>query len=118
MIFIHIVDTIDVYVKCYQEFVRQVGGSRITSIQVHTGLQAGNGNTLENSRPTQLANLFLKYPRVIFDPFHLGSPWVTEVAAARNALHEMLETVPANKLLGFDGNYRQVELSYARAWRG
>ena len=106
-------------------------------IQVHTGLQAGNGNVLENSRPTQLNNLFLKYPRVTFDLFHLGWPWVTEVAAlakifrnvtvdfcwawvisptaARNALHEMLETVPANKLLGFGGDYRMVELSYAHS---
>ena len=106
-------------------------------IQVHTGMQAGNGNLLENSRPTQLNNLFLNYPRVTFDLFHLGWPWVTEVAAlakifpnvtvdfcwawvisptaARNALHEMLETVPANKLLGFGGDYRQVELSYAHS---
>lgn len=106
-------------------------------IQVHTGLQAGNGNLLENSRPTQLNNLFLRYPGVTFDLFHLGWPWVTEVAAlakifrnvtvdfcwawviaptaARNALHELLETVPANKLLGFGGDYRQVELTYAHS---
>ena len=106
-------------------------------IQVHTGLQAGNGNVLENSRPTQLNNLFLKYPRVTFDLFHLGWPWVTEVAAlakifrnvtvdfcwawvisptaSRNALHEMLETVPSNKLFGFGGDYRMVELSYGHS---
>lgn len=106
-------------------------------IQVHTGLQAGNSNTLEHARPTQLNNLFVKYPRVTFDLFHLGWPWVTEVGAlakmfpnvtvdfcwawvisptaARNALHELLETVPANKLLGFGGDYRMVELTYAHS---
>ncbi len=118
-------------------YVLQLAQDQRLPIQVHTGLQAGNGNLLENSRPTQLNNLFLKYPRVTFDLFHLGWPWVTEVAAlakifrnvtvdfcwawvisptaARNALHEMLETVPANKLLGFGGDYRQVELSYAHS---
>lgn len=30
-------------------------------------------------------------------------------------MSEMLETVPANKILGFGGDYRYVELSYAHA---
>ncbi len=110
---------------------------RSLPIQVHTGLQAGNSNTLENSRPTLLNNLFARYPKVTFDLFHIGWPWPSETAAlakmfqnvtvdfcwmwvisptaARRALHEMLDSVPANKLLGFGGDYRYVELSYAHS---
>jgi len=106
-------------------------------VQVHTGLQAGNSNTLENSRPTLLNNLFARYPKVTFDLFHIGWPWSAETTAlakmfqnvtvdfcwmwvisptaARRALHEMLDSVPANKILGFGGDYRYVELSYAHS---
>lgn len=106
-------------------------------MQVHTGYLAGNGGVLENTRPMLLANLFGRYPKVMFDLFHLGWPWMHETTAlakmfrnvaadfcwmwvlspagARTALSEMLETVPANKILGFGGDYRYVELSYAHA---
>jgi len=36
-------------------------------------------------------------------------------SAARRTLHEMLETVPVNKIFGYGGDYRFVELSYAHA---
>ena len=39
---------------------------------------------------------------------HIVSP-----TAARTALHEMLDMVPANKIFGFGGDYRYPELSYA-----
>jgi predicted TIM-barrel fold metal-dependent hydrolase len=103
--------------------------------QIHTGLQAGNGNFLTNSRPTDLTNLFHLYPRVQFDLFHIGYPYWRECAVlartfpnvnidycwmhivsptgARTALHEMLDSVPVNKLFGFGGDYRYPELSYA-----
>lgn len=106
-------------------------------VQMHTGLQAGNGNTLANSRPVLLNNLFGRYRKVHFDLFHLGWPWMGEVAAlakmyanvsadvcwvyvisptgARRALEELLETVPLNKILAFGGDYRYVELSYAHS---
>ena len=32
---------------------------------------------------------------------------------ARAALHEMLDSVPLNKIFGFGGDYRYPELSYA-----
>ena len=105
--------------------------------QIHTGYLAGNGGVLENTRPMLLSNLFARYPKVSFDLFHLGWPWTNETTAlvkmfrnvtadfcwmwvlspagARAALSEMLETVPANKILGFGGDYRYVELSYAHA---
>ncbi|QOY90101.1 amidohydrolase family protein [Paludibaculum fermentans] len=117
--------------------VLQLADAHKLPVQMHTGLQAGNGNTLENSRPTLLNNLFGLYPKVVFDLFHLGWPWMEEVAAlakmyanvtadlcwvhiitptgARRALHELIDTVPLNKILGFGGDYRYVELSYAHA---
>lgn len=104
-------------------------------VQIHTGMQAGNGNFVTNSRPTDLTTLFFLFPRVAFDLFHTSYPWLSECAvlaktfpnvhadfcwthiisrtAAVRALHEMLDTVPANKIFGFGGDYRYPELSYA-----
>ncbi len=106
-------------------------------VQIHTGLHAGNGNFIENSKPTHLTNLFFLYPTVKFDLFHLSYPYQGELSVlakifpnvhidfcwahiisghlSRRALHEMLETVPANKLFGYGGDYRYPELSYAHA---
>lgn len=100
-------------------------------VQIHTGLQAGDGNYIENSNPTHLANLFLKYRDVQFILFHGGYPFGGELASLaknfRNVyidlcwlyiispsyseryLHEWLETVPANKIMGFGGDYHNVE---------
>ena len=105
-----------------------------TPIQIHTGLQAGDGNYIENSNPTHLANLFLKYRDVQFILFHGGYPFGSELASLaknfRNVyidlcwlyiispsyseryLHEWLETVPANKIMGFGGDYHNVESVY------
>ncbi|MFH1943482.1 MAG: amidohydrolase family protein [bacterium] len=88
-------------------------------IQIHTGYLAGNGNTLENSRPTKLNALFLRYPKATFVLFHGGYPWTGEYGAlgkmfpnvyldlvwlpqisreaAVRALDEMLDCVPYNK---------------------
>ena len=87
-------------------------------IQIHTGYQAGNGNVLENSRPTKLNNLFLNYPQAKFVLFQGGYPWTGEFAAlgkmfpnvsldlvwlpqisteaAVSGLDEMHDTVPHN----------------------
>jgi predicted TIM-barrel fold metal-dependent hydrolase len=103
-------------------------------IQVHTGMLSGNGHAVQRTRPTQLVNLLQSYPRVQFDLFHTGFPYQDELlvlvkqfpnayadfcwthiispAAARRALREMLDSVPANKILGFGGDYRYPELSY------
>jgi predicted TIM-barrel fold metal-dependent hydrolase len=103
--------------------------------QIHTGLQAGNGNLVTNSRPADLTNLVFRFPRVAFDLFHIGYPYWRECAVlaktfpnvhidfcwmhivspsgARIALHEMLDSVPANKIMGYGGDYRYPELSYA-----
>lgn len=103
-------------------------------VQIHTGLQAGDGNYIENSNPTHLANLFLQYRDVNFILFHGGYPFGGELASlAKNFqnvyidmcwlyiispsyseryLHEWLETVPANKIMGFGGDYHNVENVY------
>ena len=106
-------------------------------MQIHTGLHAGNGNFIENSRPVHLTNLFFLYPQVKFDLFHIGYPYQGELSvlaklfpnvyvdlcwahivspgATRRALQDFLETVPVNKIFGFGGDYRYPELSYAHA---
>jgi predicted TIM-barrel fold metal-dependent hydrolase len=105
-------------------------------VQLHTGLHAGP-NFITNSRPTHLTNLFMLYPKVKFDLFHIGYPYQSELAVlakmfpnvyvdfcwahiiapgvSRRALHEFLETVPLNKIMGFGGDYNFAELSYAHA---
>ncbi|MDE2715587.1 MAG: amidohydrolase family protein [Chloroflexota bacterium] len=106
-------------------------------VQIHTGLHAGNGNFIENSKPTHLTNLFFLFPQVKFDLFHMSYPYQGEAAAiakvfpnvyvdlcwahiispsaSRRALHEFLDTVPSNKIFGYGGDYRYPELSYAHA---
>ncbi len=106
-------------------------------VQIHTGLLAGNAAVVRNTNPTHLSNLFLLYPNVTFDLFHIGYPYQGELTvlaklfpnvcidfcwahiiaphAAQRALDEYLETVPANKILGFGGDYRFPELTYAHA---
>lgn len=106
-------------------------------VQIHTGLQEGDGNILAHSNPLLLVNLFCEYPEVKFDLFHAGYPWTSEMATlgknfanvyldmcwvhvispavGRRVLDEWLETVPGNKILAFGGDYRFPEGAYAHA---
>jgi hypothetical protein len=106
-------------------------------IQIHTGIQEGNGNFLENAHPLHLTNLFVQYPSARFDLFHAGYPFQSEMAVlgknfpnvfvdmcwlhaispwvARQTLHEWIETVPANKIFAFGGDYIFVEGAYAHS---
>lgn len=106
-------------------------------VQIHTGLHAGNGNDITNSKPTHLVNLFTEYPGIDFLLFHGGYPYGGELGTlAKNFpnvyidmcwtyvispsyseryLHEWIETVPANKILGFGGDYSFVEAVYAHS---
>ena len=106
-------------------------------IQVHTGLQEGNGNVITNSRPTHLVNLFIRYPDARFDLFHAGYPYHHELATlaknfpnvyadlcwapiisptlAAQILHEWLETIPVSKILAFGGDFIIVEGAYGHA---
>jgi len=50
-------------------------------VQFHAGLLEGNRRMLSNSNPELLENLFLKYPGVKFDLFHIGYPYWGVTAA-------------------------------------
>jgi hypothetical protein len=106
-------------------------------MKFHTGLQEGNGNLISNSRAALLANLFLKYPKTKFDLYHISYPyqeelitlvknfanvtvdfcwmWIINPAAGRRALSDMLDTLPANKIHGFGGDFQFVEGVYGHA---
>ncbi len=106
-------------------------------IQIHTGLQEGNENILTNSNPTHLVNLFIEYREAKFDLFHGGYPYTGEVLAlAKNfpnvyldlcwlhiisptagvrMLHEAIETVPANKIFAFGGDFIIPEGAYGHS---
>ncbi|HMB00911.1 MAG TPA: amidohydrolase family protein [Spirochaetota bacterium] len=108
--------------------------SKKFTIQIHTGLQEGNGNYITNSDPTLLTNLFLQYPSLYFDIFHISYPFqhllaalaknfpnvyidmcwahIISPAAARSALYEFLDSVPASKISAFGGDYLFVDAVY------
>jgi len=93
--------------------------------QFHTGALA-NGAMLENSNPILLNNLFLEYPNIQFDIFHIGYPFQDVVAnfakvyphvhlnmcwmhhyaptTTANTLNEWLDTVTLNKIIAFGGD--------------
>ena len=97
-------------------------------VQIHTGY-VGN-NTLENSHPLKLNNLFLQYPEATFILFHGGFPWTGEFAAlgkmfpnvyldlvwlpqisreeAVHSLDVMLDCVPYNKFF-WGGDCNNIE---------
>ena len=106
-------------------------------VQIHTGLQAGNRNHIAWTNPSHLSDLLDQYQQVRFDLFHGGYPYCGEFAtlaknlpnvypdlcwlhiiapgAAKRLLHELIETVPANKILGYGGDFFLVEGAYAHA---
>ena len=115
-------------------FVCRVADDHQLAYQIHTGLQEGNGNIIYDSNPALLSNLFLEYRDVRFDIFHMGYPYTGELSnlaknfrnvnidmcwghiispeAARRALVEWLDTVPANKISAFGGDYCFVDGVY------
>ncbi len=96
-------------------------------LQIHTGLQEGNGNDLRYTHPEHLLNQFHLYRNLKFDIFHMGYPYQDSLAAlvkmfpnvyldlcwthiitprlTRRFLAETLESVPANKISAFGGDY-------------
>ncbi len=124
--------------KKFQDFmlhyILKIAAEYKIAVQFHTGLQEGNGNDLRNSNPLLLTNLFLNYPDVVFDIFHIGYPFYMEAGvlsknfpnvfldmcwahiispnASVNALLEWLDTVPINKISAFGGDYLFVEGVY------
>lgn len=106
-------------------------------IQIHSGLQEGNENILTNSNPMHLVNLFIEYREAKFDLFHGGYPYTGEAlalaknfpnvsldlcwlhiispAAGARMLHEAIETVPANKIFAFGGDFIIPEGAYGHS---
>ncbi|MDX1357951.1 MAG: amidohydrolase family protein [Clostridia bacterium] len=115
-------------------YILGIASENRMTVQFHTGIQEGNGNDLRNSNPLSLTNLFMKYPKVDFDLFHIGYPFYMEAGvlaknfpnvyldmcwahiispnASVNALLEWLDTVPYNKISAFGGDYLFVEGVY------
>ncbi len=103
-------------------------------LQIHTGIQDGNGNILMNSNPMHLNELFIDYPKMQFDLFHIGYPYQREAGvlckmfpnvyldmcwahivspvASRKTLSEWLEFLPYTKISGFGGDYMFVDGVY------
>lgn len=116
-------------------FILRMANRRGLVLQLHTGLQEGNGNLISHADPALLTNLFVQYPRVKFDLFHIGYPYqhvlsalgkmfpnvylnmcwahVISPAASVSALGEWLDSVPVGKIIAFGGDYRMVDLVYA-----
>ena len=112
-------------------YVMMLANQRNLTVQIHTGLQEGNGNMIANSDPTLLNNLFLEYSNVVFDIFHMGYPYehmlsalaknfanvnidmcwanIISPTACVNALVEWIDSVPVNKISAFGGDYCFVD---------
>jgi predicted TIM-barrel fold metal-dependent hydrolase/DNA-binding cell septation regulator SpoVG len=110
-------------------------------IQIHTGHQepsvSSNGNFVTNSNVTDLIPLLLEYKKAKFVLLHGGYPYYNEYlsivknfpnvygdltwcyilspTATKQLLTQMIEMVPQSKILGFGGDYSQVEGTYAHA---
>ncbi|MCD6397308.1 MAG: amidohydrolase family protein [Spirochaetaceae bacterium] len=115
-------------------FILSLLEKRSMTIQFHTGLQEGSGNHISNSNPEHMTNLFLEYPGVNFDIFHIGFPYQQSLGVmAKNfpnvyidmawahiispetsirAIVEWLDSVPANKICAFGGDYFFVDGVY------
>lgn len=107
-------------------------------MQIHTGIQEGNGNLLSNSRPSHLNEIFLEYPNMKFDLFHIGYPYQGELGAlckmfpnvyvdmcwahivspeaSRKALSEWLELFSYTKISGFGGDYMLIDGVYGHQY--
>ncbi|MBA7472253.1 Uronate isomerase [subsurface metagenome] len=116
--------------KAFQDYmfhyILDIANKKNLILQIHTGIQEGNGNIISNSNPGLLSNLFLQYPDVTFDIFHMGYPYQNELTvlaknypnvyidmcwahivspnAAINSLIEWIETIPLNKISAFGGD--------------
>ncbi|MHB1485022.1 MAG: amidohydrolase family protein [Saccharofermentanales bacterium] len=115
-------------------YILKLANSRNLTFQIHTGLLEGNGNTLSNSDPSLLNNLFLEYPDVDFDIFHIGYPYqgvacalskmfpnvtidmcwahIISPTACVTALSDFLDAIPYNKISAFGGDYLFVDGIY------
>lgn len=119
-------------------FILKLANKKNLIFQFHTGIQEGNGNLIYNSEPSLLSNLFLEYPDVDFDIFHMGYPYqgivsvlaknfpnvyidmcwahIISPEAAINAMVEYMDSVPANKISAFGGDYLFIDGVYGHQY--
>lgn len=119
-------------------YILRLANRRNLTYQFHTGLQEGNGNYIHHSNPSLLSNLFLEYPDVDFDIFHIGYPYQHVVSALAKtfpnvyidmcwahiisptacvqALDEWIDSVPMNKITAFGGDYLFVDAVYGHQY--
>lgn len=115
-------------------YILELANQRQLAYQFHTGLQEGFGNHISWSDPTLMTNLFLEYPDVRFDLFHIGYPFQQKLSvlaknfanvfidmcwahiispqASLSALAEYIDTLPFNKISAFGGDYLFVDGVY------
>lgn len=127
-------NTLPAYKSYIFHLILKILDDRGCILQIHTGLQEGNGNYIENSNPTLLANLFALYRQITFDIFHISYPYEKELTvlakmfpnvnidmcwaqiispnASVNALLEWFDTVPLNKISAFGGDYSLIDGVY------
>ena len=106
-------------------------------LQIHTGLFYDTWRDVAQSNPSLLTPFIIRNPKTRFVLMHGGYPYGTELLAmAKNLpnvvldmcwvyvispsfayrfVNEAIETVPADKLLGFGGDYQIVEGTYGHA---
>lgn len=118
--------------------------SRNLPVQIHAGFAAGKAGDLRRredagrGRPYHLVRLVRDFAKTArFDVFHAGLPYAWELlylsqacanvypdlcgayfdspVTARHFLHELLEKIPINKILGFGGDYCLPEPSFAHS---
>ncbi len=114
--------------------VMKLAGQRHLTVQFHTGLFEGTGNIIGNGNPELLSNLFIDYPDVDFDLFHISYPYqsvacalakmfpnvyidmcwahIISPSASISALRDFLDAVPYNKISAFGGDYMFVDGVY------
>jgi len=105
--------------------------------QIHTGLFYDTWRDVTQSNPSLLTPLIIRHPNTRFVLMHGGYPYGTELLAmAKNLpnvvldmcwvyvispsfayrfISEAVETVPADKILGFGGDYQIPEGAYGHA---
>ncbi len=119
-------------------FILDIANRENLVMQIHTGIQEGNGNCISNSNPEYLDKLILKYPDVDFDLFHIGYPYQNVITVlAKNfpnayidmcwahivspnasvaAIVEWIDTVPLNKISAFGGDYLFIDGVYGHQY--
>jgi predicted TIM-barrel fold metal-dependent hydrolase len=106
-------------------------------LQVHTGFFYDTWRNVAQTNPSLLAPFIIRHKGTRFVLMHAGYPYGSELLAmaknlpnvtvdmcwvyvispsfASRFLHEAIETVPADKILGFGGDYLVPEGAYAHA---